>query len=180
MYLANRKYQNYFDFLRFQLKRILILIVSAFTVTVFSYFLNPKMYIGFGILHLIAVVILILTIIPRNYFLILGTFVLLGVLSFVLPSSTLTNDVLFFLGRHSPAYQAYDYFPIFPWILIPYAGYLSAGAITKFATRFLSTIKFPSLCVFLGQHSLVVYLIHQPILIAGLYSAKLILDLVRS
>ena len=59
-----------------------------------------------------------------------------------------------------------DYVPVFPWLAPCLAGVALAklGALPRLSVQpspFLRTITFP------GRHSLIIYLAHQPLLIAG-------------
>ncbi len=57
-----------------------------------------------------------------------------------------------------------DYFPLLPWLGLFGAGYfLSPLLIKRDKPARLLTLRIPPLC-FLGRHSLLIYLLHQPVL----------------
>ena len=77
----------------------------------------------------------------------------------------LTAPYLYPLGLTAPNFESADYFPLFP-----YLGYFLLGAAfgkTRYKSRETLFPNFPPqrfLCL-CGRHSLLIYLIHQPIFI---------------
>lgn len=73
------------------------------------------------------------------------------------------------LGIHSSAFWSVDYTPLFPWFGVVLIGmglgsYLYAGGVRQFSLQSLPDILVMPLS-FLGRHSLVIYLVHQPVII---------------
>jgi uncharacterized membrane protein len=84
--------------------------------------------------------------------------------------STITGPIwLLFLGIHPATFSSVDYEPLFPWFGMVLIGmglgdYFYNGNIRKFPVprvpgSLMRALTFP------GRHSLVIYLIHQPIII---------------
>ena len=70
-----------------------------------------------------------------------------------------------YLGFTDPGFYSTDYFSVLPWIFLFWAG-LYAGLWMKRAGDWKETLlrlDVPPLS-FLGQHSLIIYLLHQPVL----------------
>ncbi len=142
------------------LKRSGLLLVLSMMITVATYFLFPYSWVYFGILHFFAVATVM--VLPLVYFpkvaLILAALLGLGYYFDFLG----THFIYLWLQPllHLPQYPE-DIVPILPWI-IPmligmYVGYYRA----------LPEIKVLQKCktvLFMGRHSLAVYMIHQPIL----------------
>ena len=71
-----------------------------------------------------------------------------------------------FLGLPDPEFFSGDYFPLFPWIFLYLTGYFLYGMLMKFPeVKKALAIHLPA--PFLetaGRHSLLLYLLHQPLL----------------
>lgn len=85
------------------------------------------------------------------------------------PAGTLLSLISLPLGIHSSTFWSVDYTPLFPWFGVVLIGMgvssiLYAGGVRQFAIRTLPDFFITPLS-FLGRHSLVIYLIHQPIII---------------
>lgn len=88
-----------------------------------------------------------------------------GKLSVSVPSALYQSSCGYVLGLPSPHFFSGDYYPLLPWVFLYLCGYFLCGTKPKFAKiRFHSQLLKPIL--FLGRHSLAVYLVHQPILMA--------------
>lgn len=147
------------------------LLVSAGSALMF-----PRSWISFGVLHGMAVMLLVLRLLsPRCG---LAGLVGGGALALALPrlvqhswfDSRLTN----WLGlvTHKPVTE--DYVPVLPWLGVMLWG-LALGRWLLARHHALLTGPAPRLArplVWLGQHPLSVYMLHQPLLIGALMGAQ--------
>jgi len=144
---------------RWFVKRAINIGFWAGVISVVTYIIFPENYIFFGILHFMAVSILL--IIPllkwNNNIFLLGLGVLIIGLSFVKLNVLLPN------------LSSFDYFPLVPWFGVVIFGIVS-GRVIK-----LNKINKTSLLARIGQKSLLIYLLHQPILWSGLWIGKMFL-----
>lgn len=144
------------------------LVVGAVT-----YLFQPSQYVRFGILHLIGLSILIAY--PflrfRRLNLILGiSLLLLGKLAPLVVQQTGWLD---WLVAGQFVRPAFDYFPVIPWFGVVLIGIFIGNTLYRAGTRRfplpdLSHLLPARLLRLMGQNSLLLYLIHQPILIAVL------------
>ncbi|MEG1972082.1 MAG: heparan-alpha-glucosaminide N-acetyltransferase domain-containing protein, partial [Oscillospiraceae bacterium] len=75
------------------------------------------------------------------------------------------NFLYFMAGLTSYPYYSADYWPLFPWIFAFISGAFGGKMITLGkAPEILKWNKIPPLS-FIGRHTLIIYIVHQPILL---------------
>ena len=125
-------------------------------------------FIVFGILHLIGVSIVISPLFFRFKKLnaVLGLlFIAVGVFF-----TTITGPIwLLPLGIHPAWFYSLDYEPLFPWFGVVLIGmglgeYLYPENVRRFALLQIPSVFMQPLA-FLGRHALMIYLVHQPVII---------------
>lgn len=170
-FLAEQKYgksvkQRYFRY-------VCILGFLALCISFFTYFLFPKEFIAFGILHFFALSFLLLPYFTRLWYWLIplaGVIIIYGI--YFLP---VVEAAFFFpLGFRNTEFFSADYYPLFP-----YFGVLLLGYVGAFFSSQYGFLKYLSLSrkmyfwerglIYLGKRSLLVYLIHQPIIIWVLF-----------
>ena len=115
-YQSSRAHDDAFSlFFKRQLKRSMIVFSSAMVIPAITFKLFPLDYIRFGILHLIAVGILLGALLIRRplFALILGIVCLYAGL--FVNMVTVDTFLLLPLGLTYTDFKSIDYFPIFPW-----------------------------------------------------------------
>ena len=102
-----------------------------------------------------------------------------GLLGLYLRNITFGFSSLLWLGFTPENFRTLDYFPVFPWFGVLLAGvflgnFLYAGGKRQFEIP--CTGKNPLLRLFsrVGQHSLVIYFIHQPLFLGFLFLSGLV------
>ena len=139
------------------IKRLAILGLAALSVSLGTYFLFPDAWVYFGILHLIWTATLIAIIFvqfPKTSLFVAALIFILGYLN--LPDLSFFR---FLLSDYLPL-SSVDFYPLFPWIAFVFTGiYLGHNPIYK--KIFFMRVPFLQL---VGQHSLIIYLLHQVIL----------------
>ena len=81
----------------------------------------------------------------------------------MLPKGLYAFRALAFLGFPDKGFFSTDYFPLLPWIFLFACGYFMWRAVSAIGALRLFRFKIPPLC-FLGRHTLIIYIIHQPLL----------------
>jgi len=148
-------------------KRILQLGLASLLVTVATYIVFPTSWIYFGILHFILVASLITVMLLKfpKVILLLTLVILIGSVMHVLNMNwlyALLKEPLFL-----PNYTE-DLVPLFPWLAVVFIGTLLVHhnlheKIFKFPL-FNTKFRINRLLKKMGQHSLLIYLIHQAII----------------
>ena len=152
-FLSWKKYPRHRQLFIHNLKRSLLIFLAASLVSLVTFLIDPSLTVRFGILHLISISLLLL--LP---FSLIRSSVLL-----------LATAFIFLLAPFpSSALPAFDYYPLFPWFGLVLLGFALAPKIPlSHQVRPPSPLFSPLL--FLGRHSLIVYLLHQPLLIFFIY-----------
>jgi len=171
--LANREHMRWPAFWR----RFALIAAAAALVTAGTYALFPTSYVFFGILHCIAVASLIAVpflFAPWPTAFACGAFFLLGGEFFASPA--FNADWLQWIGLSTSEPMTQDWRPLFPWagaLLLGVAGgklalpvYGKRAGASGEGANPLPTRSKREWLPFLGQHSLLIYLAHQPALFA--------------
>jgi len=148
-------------------KRIFTLGLASLTVTITTYMMFPHSWVYFGILHFILIASLI-TISLLKFPKVLQLFVVLiavGTLTKTLHMHGLYAELQIPLSLPT---HTEDLLPLFPWIAVVFIGAIIVHYglhKTIFTSRIFNTSsKFQQILKKMGQHSLLIYLIHQPII----------------
>lgn len=154
---------------RRRLRKGLLLCGWGTLITFITYLYLSEAFVTFGILHLMGVSsVLLFPLLPFKYLnLTVGAIIIIA--GSYLDGLRFNFTWLAWLGLIPAGFNSVDYFPIAPWF-----GYILTGV-------FLGNLLYPggeprfNLLVdnpmlksvsFLGRHSLLIYLIHQPLLLA--------------
>jgi uncharacterized membrane protein len=151
--------------------------VLGLAVTLVTFLAIPREFIVFGILHCIglslALAIPLAQVKPRYLFLFGAGIIIAGVALF---GASFDFPWFLWLGFAPANFTTVDFFPLLPWL-----GVLLLGV--AFGKTFYGDVKAkqqaavqqPNLAIkgltFLGRHSLAIYLLHQPTLLAALLLA---------
>ncbi|GIK87794.1 MAG: hypothetical protein BroJett026_32750 [Betaproteobacteria bacterium] len=152
-------------------RRVAIVAACALAASAASYALFPATYITFGILHFIALASLLarpLAARPRLA-LALGAGALAGGLAFSHPFFDARATSWIGFTTRKPATQ--DYVPLFPWIGVVLAGIALGAALARRSFAPVAGLdRLPAALRWLGRHSLLVYMVHQPLLMGALWA----------
>jgi len=150
-------------------RRVALIAGCAILVSIGSYLAFPQTFITFGILHAIAVSSVLarpLLGYPRLALVVGVAIVALGV-TVQLP--LFDRPWLNWIGlmTHKPATE--DYVPLFPWFGVVLVGVALGAAIPRLQPLLAKADRWsPSWLAWLGRHSLIIYLVHQPVLVGAL------------
>lgn len=158
------------SFSRNNLKRGAFVFSAGMILTLFTLITFPSMYIRFGILHLLGASMIIYHFIRRvkNIYLIIFSAVIIS-LGNIFSNMTVKSPFLFMLGLRDANFASLDYYPLLPWLGVFLLGVVLGRILYKERkSLFKFEPKFNPLS-YMGQHSLLIYFVHQPVLIAALY-----------
>jgi uncharacterized membrane protein len=155
------------------LRRLAVLASAALAVSVVTWFAFPEEYIFFGILHSIAVssvLALPFLRVPSPILVAAAGFCFAAPFLFTDPS--LDGPALDWLGLGASARPTNDYVPIFPWFAFVLLGLAAGRLALPFAARSVPaspvwTNPLSRGLIWSGRRSLVIYLVHQPLLLGA-------------
>ncbi len=163
------------------MKRLAQIAVAALAITVVTVFATPDRYIFFGILHCIAassIIGLLFLRFPPAVTALVGAIVIVG--APYLASPLFDHPALLWLGLSVAPVRSNDFVPLFPWIGPVLLGMAAAQFMMRrrllepLAAFYHGDGAVGSSLMFAGRHSLVVYLLHQPVLVAAIYVFSLV------
>ncbi|WP_022703165.1 heparan-alpha-glucosaminide N-acetyltransferase, partial [Pseudorhodobacter ferrugineus] len=152
-------------------RRLAIVVGAALLITLTTWVVMPTQFIFFGILHSIALCSLLgLAFLRLPWAVTLLVAVVFLVVPQVYRDVAFNTPVLLWVGLAPDFPPTMDYEPVFPWFGAFLLGVvfarvmLARGALPQVVpSALLSRLTWP------GRHSLVIYLVHQPVLI-GLFN----------
>ena len=160
-------------------KRGLTIFGWGLVITLTTWLFLKDGVIVWGILHLIGLAILLAypLLQLRIFNFLLGLIFL--ALGFVLKQVAVGYPWLLWLGLTPEHFHSLDYFPLLPWFGVVLIGVFLGNSLypqytRKFHLRDRSDFPVIRGISFLGRHSLAIYLLHQPVLIALLYLLGLV------
>ncbi|MCV0429259.1 MAG: DUF1624 domain-containing protein [Roseibium sp.] len=161
-------------------RRFAVIVAAAAAISLVTYYTFGNNFVRFGILHSIAACSLIALPFIR---LPLWTTILGSAFFLTLPlwasSHIFNGQIWLWTGLGTPSYGSVDYVPVAPWAGVTLAGLaLSKAFRQRQVWQKLSSLQFtgnPGRSTrFVGRHSLVIYLLHQPVLFSLVWLATMI------
>lgn len=80
-----------------------------------------------------------------------------------------TVPFLYPLGLMTREFYSVDYFPLLPWFFLFLFGAVLGGVCRKHPDHWLLTPRLPAVLTWPGRHSLLIYVLHQPVLFGITY-----------
>ncbi len=166
-------------------KRFAIVAGAAAAISVATFFAFPQEWIYFGILHNIAlssVIGLALLRAPLTLTIAAPLVIVAAMIADAsmapgaLHSAAFDTRWLAWLGFSEFPPRSNDYVPLFPWLAALLSGVAVAriGMARGWPTRLAGLQKASTILDKAGRHSLSIYLLHQPVLIALVYLASIV------
>ncbi len=164
------------------LRRIGTIGLAAAAVSVVTYLSHPESFIFFGILHLLALSSLVslpFLFVPAALVLLVAAIALLLPLADFAP--VFDEPILLWLGLGEVMPRTNDWRPFLPWFGVMLAGMLLGRAILARGLPFGMETWQPrnaasKLLAFSGRHTLLIYLVHQPILFPLFFAVATLMD----
>jgi len=160
---------------RNNVRRGLKLLAVSLAVSAATYVFDPSSAVYFGILQCLAISMLIYGVAFEKAgpvvcsawgALVIGLGAALPIMK---KGLAVRFDWLLPFGIHSPSFSSFDYFPLIPWLGVFLVG-VALGKSAYAAKRSLLPWRLPRTFVnAAGRHSLLIYIVHQPVIMGVLY-----------
>jgi len=161
-------------FSRSPVRRGFKVLLYGMGITLATYLVMKDMYVRFGILHFLGVAMILSPIIyslsSRILWALAGASALLG---FWFKGLVLETSLFLPLGLMSKEFASMDYYPLFPYISVTFLGVLAYRHL--YAQRSKSLVAFKldyKPILWLSRNSLLIYLVHQPIILLIIFSIR--------
>jgi len=144
----------------------------ALIVSAASYAMFPASWIWFGVLHAIALSLLLARPLARHPLiaLVIGAAVIAA--GNLYTDARFDNRALGWIGFMTAKPRTEDYVPLFPWTGVLLLGIATGHVLARTEFRPIAWAEHvPRSIAWLGRHSLAAYMLHQPLLLALLYLA---------
>ncbi|MDE6021820.1 MAG: DUF1624 domain-containing protein [Ruminococcus sp.] len=178
------------NFSRRKLKRSLIVLICSLIISIVTIIFFPYAAVKFGVLCLIgsgmllmipldrllkkaepitaAVIFFCIFIFMKNIY---NGFLGIGnIWTIEMPDMLYRNMITAYLGFPPDDFSSSDYFPVIPWMFLYITGYFIYRILKKYGLlHSLSKISLHPV-EWIGRHSLIIYMLHQPIIYGVLWA----------
>jgi len=152
------------------LRRLGYLLAAALLVSVATWWMFTERFVFFGVLHFIALASVLGLLFVRAGWLnlVLGVALILAANRYQSPWFDEPGRRWIGLMTHKPPTE--DYVPLLPWFGVVLLGIFAGPAMQRLARRWQPRSAASALdwLAFAGRHSLLIYLLHQPMLMGAL------------
>lgn len=153
------------------IKRGLMIFSLGLFITLVSWLYLGEGFIIFGVLHCIGISIMLAIPFLRYRYMNLLFGIILIILGIILKNFTFDFNYLVFLGFTPNQFYTVDYFPLLPWFGVVLVGIFIGNCLyvnnkRQFSLKNLDKFRFIRFFGYLGRHSLIIYFIHQPVMLA--------------
>ena len=159
---------------KYNLKRGLQVFGCAMSLTVVTkildFFTDTSLSINFGILHLLGIAMILAHFAKKLNIIWIA---IITVISYYIPLFLAQLDIsgnwFFPFGIHDNKFYSSDYYPLFPYLAFIFFGLMLGKILYKNKVSLFHFILPDNPISFLGRHSLVFYITHQPVVLLILY-----------
>jgi uncharacterized membrane protein len=163
-------------------RRWVFVVLGALAITVATYIAFPQTFVYFGVLHAIALFSLLgLAFVRTPLWLPIVVAVAVIALPFFYSDPLFNEKALSWIGLWQEPPPTNDLVMVFPWFGVVLLGIIATRRVlaSGWSAR-LATIapkgRLPRLLAFLGRWSLLIYLVHQPLLLGLIYPAASVMQ----
>lgn len=161
------------------LRRLALIVGAAALVSLSTWWFNPRSFVFFGILHEIALAsVLALPFLRLPSLLVAGAAAFFAGLPWFFSAPIFAEWPLLWVGLAPEPPVSVDYVPVFPWFGVVLAGIVAGRFLVGYGGplwRWRPTSPPLAWLMIAGRWSLVIYLVHQPLLVGAVSLAAMVL-----
>lgn len=161
-------------------RRVSMIAAAAILISAVTWYVFPLSFVYFGILQAILVASLLgIFLLRLPLVLVVGIGVMMVALPQVLKFSGADERWLAWIGLSERVPPSVDFVPVFPWVGLSVLGIAAARLALSFAVDHWLRARNPTgsgsrAIALLGRHSLLIYLVHQPVLLGAVMTISAI------
>jgi uncharacterized membrane protein len=154
-------------------KRGLTVLGFGVLISIATYFFDSTEYVRFGILHFLGVSILLSYFLKKlNKLCLLLLSLVMALIGFWANTIQVATFLLLPFGFMYSGFSTMDYYPLFPYLAVFVFGILAYKIFYEQGKSFIKGEYRLKTIRFISKHSLVIYLVHQPILLGIIVICK--------
>ena len=143
-------------------------------ITIVTFLFLEKGFVVFGVLHCIGISIIISILFLNTKKITLTFGIVLIIMGVILRFFTFDFNWFFWLGFIPSDFHSLDYFPLLPWFGVALIGIFIGNIFypehkRSFKINDISVYRPIKFLCFLGRHSLLIYFLHQPIIVGIIF-----------
>lgn len=154
------------SFSKSNFKRGVKIFIIAMIITLVTQLYDASLGIKFGILHFFGISMMLSPLfikLNKYWLLFIGTLALIA--GALMSGVIVQSQFLFPIGLISSTFSSADYYPLFPWLGVFIYG-IALGKILYHERNSLFKFSLKNNIVsFAGKHSLLIYVVHQPLIL---------------
>ena len=148
------------------LKNGIKVLLSGMLITLVSWLYSPSLIIRFGILHFLGTCIILSILLKKiNRYLLIALAICIIALGFLIDDIYVSKNYLYILGLVNNTFDSSDYYPLIPWMGVFLLGISWGKIFYKDKKSFFNKEMRDNIINTAGRHTLLVYLLHQPLIL---------------
>lgn len=141
-------------------------LAAALLITISTYLFNKDFFVVFGILHFIGLSMILSAALKRfDKYILLAAGILIIIIGYTLPMGNYSNDYLMIVGLRSQTFASSDYYPLVPYFGIFLVGMVLGSLLYAEKKSLVKPFYGHRIISAAGRNSLLVYLVHQPLIL---------------
>lgn len=158
------------DFSRNTVRRGLKVFGCGMIISLITYILFGEQYIRFGILHLLGTAMILFPLLKKiNNVVLLMSAAGIAIAGIVVKNTLAATSLLLPLGVRYRGFVSLDYYPLCPYLAVFILGILACKMFYKTRKSLFSFGFENRYILWLSKNSLLIYLIHQPLIFALIF-----------